>query len=164
MLSEFTKPPLPTGKLLDLIRSRGMQIEDDVNAAIFLNTVGYYRFSGYALHYEIFNDRKRTHSFIKGSDFKDVVELYEFDDDLRILIFDFIAHIEIAFRTSLGDVIALELNDSHWYTRPELFTNIDTCRRFLEDCRTEIARSKEIFIENYRQNYKSPELPPSASF
>ena len=34
MLSDFTKPPLPTAKLLDLIRSRGMQIEDDMLAAI----------------------------------------------------------------------------------------------------------------------------------
>jgi abortive infection bacteriophage resistance protein len=79
-----------------------MIIHDKYFATNFLNKVSYYRFVGYALHYEIFEDRKRTHKYKKDTTFENVVDLYYFDDKLRTILFDAITHIEVAFRTQLN--------------------------------------------------------------
>lgn len=59
-----------------------MIIHDKSFATNFLNKVSYYRFVGYALHFEKFEDRKRTHRYKPETSFENVVDLYNFDDKL----------------------------------------------------------------------------------
>jgi len=78
-----------------------MIVDAPAVAAEFLNAVSYYRFSGYALHFEYFENGERTHKFKPGTTFANVVRLYDFDSALRTILFSFIEHVEIAFRTAL---------------------------------------------------------------
>ncbi len=156
----FNKAPYSIQALLKLLESRGMLIDNYNSAEIALKSIGYYRFSGFALHFEQFKERERMHKFKQNSKFDDVISLYEFDDKLRTLLFDYIGHIEIAFRVSLCNEIANETNNSHWYTEENLFKDETIYKSFVKNCNLEIKRSKENFIVSYKNKYNYPELPP----
>ena len=159
---KFDKPPCSPYKLIELLQKRGMSIDNHELATFHLKTIGYYRFTGYALHFEEFKDRKRTHQFKTGSNFNDVIALYEFDDKLRTLIFDYIGHIEIAFRAALCSEVAIETKNSHWYTDSKFFNNYNNkWRALIDDCKRESSSSKETFIASYKEKYTSPKLPPA---
>ncbi|MCF6177523.1 MAG: Abi family protein [Victivallaceae bacterium] len=72
---KFNKPPATPEFLIELLQERGMTVSDTEVATLFLKTVGYYRFTGYALHFEEFENRQRTHKFKSGTDFNDIVTL-----------------------------------------------------------------------------------------
>ncbi|MDA3955837.1 Abi family protein [Oceanispirochaeta sp.] len=155
----YDSPPTTTEEQLELLSLRGMVLPDRDRAAAFLNQVSYYRFSGYALHYEIFENRKRTHKFKEGTSFDDVVQLYDFDSKLRSLLFDSIQDIEVAFRTQLCLKVSLKTADSHWPLNPGNFSDRFDHGKFVQECEKETQRSREIFIESYKKKYTQPEAP-----
>jgi len=137
-----------------------MLVDDSTKASLFLNRVSYYRFSGYALHFEIFKSNKRTHLFKPGTTFSDVVRIYEFDSTLRSILFSYIELIEIAFRTAVCNELALKYGNPHWYLNKSLYNlNVFKFDTFVKDCESEFERSREIFIQNYKEKYPG-ELPP----
>lgn len=156
---EYNSPPTTIEKQIEIISQRGININDYEQAKEFLSRVSYYRFCGYALHYEIFHDRQRTHRYKEECNFEDVVKLYEFDSNLRKLLFTSIETIEIAFRTQLCLRVSLKENNSHWILNSELFKDESEHSKFLKSCYNETGRSKEIFIENYKSKYSKPDLP-----
>ncbi len=77
---------------LEILRSRGLHIEDDDRARRYLMRLGYYRLSGYWYPFRQFlpeNDRQstglRSDDFVEGSWFGDLIKLYVFDKKLRLL-------------------------------------------------------------------------------
>ncbi len=75
---------------------------DDVEQAIeFLDTISYFRLAGYWRHFE--TDRF-THQFREGSSFADIIGLYSFDKQLRVLLFTAIQTVEVSVRTKRIDV------------------------------------------------------------
>ena len=158
---KFTKPATTVDEQIEKLSSRGMAIDDSFAAKKFLNSVSYYRFSGYSLHFEHFKDGERTHTFKADTQFSNVVSLYNFDSELRSILFSFIEHIEIAFRTAVIDILSLQYNNSHWYCDPLLYNpakfNFDD---FIYDCNAEFSRSREVFVQSYKLKYPD-ELPPS---
>lgn len=60
--------------------------------------------------------------YIKGTKLSDVLNLYFFDKDLRLLLFSLIQTIEIAVRSKM--INKLSKIDSHWFLRKELALNI----------------------------------------
>ena len=139
-----------------------MVVSEPEYAAEFLAFFNYYRFSGYALHFEHFEHGQRTHSFKADTTFEKVVRLCEFDSELRSFFFPLLEKIEIAVKTVLCAELALKYNDSHWFLKSDLFCmdRFDH-QKMLEDCRSEFRRSQETFAGSYRRKYSSPELPPS---
>ena len=138
-----------------------MGIDDERFAATFLSSVNYYRFCGYALHYEEFRDRRRTHHYKPGTTFHDIVSLYEFDSRLRTLLFSFIEHIEVAFRTAVCLELSLLHANPHWYLDKAVYAPGFDYARLIDDCGKEFDRSRELFITCYKEKYSSPKLPPS---
>ena len=138
-----------------------MEIRQLDAAKVFLKRIGYYRFSGYALHFEIFENRQRTHQFQEGARFDEVVRLYRFDSRLRTILFNAIEMIEVAFRAQLCHVMALQSGDSHWHMKKRHFNDRFDHEKFIDDCQKEARRSREIFITSYLRKYDSPNLPAS---
>lgn len=157
----YNSPPTTLDAQLRRLEDRGLSIVNHNMAKAFLEQIGYYRFSGYALHYEVFKDRRRTHIFKKGSTFEQVISLYSFDSDLRKLLFSAIEYIEIAFRSQLCLQMSLYTKDSHWPINNSLFNEQFNHEKFIEDCEKEVSRSPEVFIKSYCSNYTNPELPAS---
>lgn len=88
---------------LDLLKSRGLTVNDTDKAREILLDIGYYRLGFYLFPFEKSYPelRNRTHEYVEETSFEDAVNLYYFDFDLRLLLMRYLNRIEIAFRTSL---------------------------------------------------------------
>ncbi len=121
--SIIAKPFLPYQKQLALLQSRGMVIDDLDHALKKLEEISYYRLSGfwYVFRQVVFDNSgniirqrynpnipKRLDEFYPGTAFNDVLDLYLFDKNLRLLILDALERIEIYIRA----LIAYEMGKS----------------------------------------------------
>jgi len=75
--------------------SKGLVIEDKSLAKKKLKSVNYYRLSAYFSPFY----KRNTQKFKITTTFKDVSNLYDFDEDLRSIIFGYVQKIEIAIRS-----------------------------------------------------------------
>jgi abortive infection bacteriophage resistance protein len=68
---------------IEQIRSKRFNVTENDNAAHYLSHISYYRLGEY--WHSMQDDKK--HLFKQNSKFKDVISLYNFDAELRILLF-----------------------------------------------------------------------------
>lgn len=92
----FNKPAHTIEQQVVLLKNRGLIIEPNDNVEHFLSHISYYRLAGYWWPMQA---DKEKHIFKPGSKFSDVLALYTFDHELRMLVFDVIEKIEIAKTT-----------------------------------------------------------------
>lgn len=69
----YTHQAITTEQQIDILKERGLLIDDVEQAIEVLDTISYFRLAGYWRHFEI--DRF-THQFKDGSSFADVIDLY----------------------------------------------------------------------------------------
>ena len=103
---------------------------------------------------------KQTHQFKPGSTFENAVALYEFDNELRQLLFSAIQRIEVALRSKIIQHFSMR-HGAFWFMQMDLH---DSEHRFLENLNAldrEVTRSKEDFIKEHFRNYDKPEFPPA---
>lgn len=154
----YTKPAVSFSDQIDILRGRGLIIGDDKLAERYLSNISYYRLRAYTYPYQ--NNKVAEHPFKHGISFDDVIALYTFDRKLRLLVFDAIEKIEIAVRTQIIYQWALT-NGSHWHLEPHLFLNPHKHAENLASLEAEIDRSKETFIDHYKNKYTNPPQPPA---
>ncbi|WP_346924515.1 Abi family protein, partial [Rothia sp. (in: high G+C Gram-positive bacteria)] len=103
------KPYKTIAEQIDLLRSRKMIIDDQSLAEQWLQTVGYYRLSGYWYTRRVMNPpgspTYRGDDFMPDTKFSDIAKLYEFDRKLRTQVHDGIERVEIALRTALAETL-----------------------------------------------------------
>ena len=96
----MSKKHLTVPEQVALLRARGMLIADDEQCAKMLETLGYYRLSGYWYQFRIRIEDEGSvetlEEFIPGTDFEDILRIYEFDRELRHLLFQQIERLEVA--------------------------------------------------------------------
>ena len=161
-MKTFSKKPTTVEEQIELLQKRGMIIPSLERAGAFLSYCSYYRFCGYALHFEKLTlEGERTHSYKPGASFDAVERLYHFDAALRRLIFHHTSLIEIDFRGTIGNESAWYYDNAHWFLDVNNFQKTDSHIKFLGLCSAEVKRSREIFITSYKNNYPGgPEFPP----
>src|SRR5215469_10687296 len=115
----YSKPPLSVPDQIKLLKTRGLQIPDEKRASRYLQNISYYHLSGYM--YPFLADKKQ-HQYKPNSSFDDIINLYRFDRELRILIFTAIEKIEVAIRAQITNHFAVETNDPFWYTDVKHFS------------------------------------------
>jgi abortive infection bacteriophage resistance protein len=101
---------------LQILRSRGLTITDDTKAKDFLFRNNYYRISGYSL------TLRKDDTFAKSATFKNIVDIYNFDHELRHIILEYIETIEVQMKS----VYAYEFTKVHGpigYLDDSFFTN-----------------------------------------
>lgn len=154
----FTKPPLSFDDQIELLVRRGMVVADRARARHYLSHINYYRLRGYWLPFEARADNG-DHRFIEGTSFDDVLSLYVFDRQLRLLLLDAIERVEISLRTRWAHALAMRYG-AHAHLRQEIFQSQEKYQRCLENLQEEIDRSHEAFIGHYQATYTNPSLPP----
>jgi abortive infection bacteriophage resistance protein len=154
----YNKPAIEINEQISKLRNRGLIIEDESEAEYYLSNINYYKLAGY---WWSMQSDKESHTFKKGSKFKDVINIYHFDRELRIIVFKAIDFIETSFRTQL--IYQLSLSRSPWWFEDEsLFANNDYYLENLSKIDTELRRSKEIFItEHHKKYFDDNRRPPS---
>lgn len=154
----FDQPSLSISNQLNLLKQRNLIINDAQLAEHFLKTIGYYRLKAYFQPFLLNNNSDEE--FKTGSTFSNILNLYIFDRELRLLIVDAIERIEVALRTALSNAMSNKY-DPHWYLDRTLFINTKLHEKFLKEVADHLRRSKEEFIKDYYSRYDLPEHPPS---
>lgn len=135
-----------------------MLFRDEVHAPHFLENISYYRLKGY--WWDTQNDFT-NHTFQPHTYFEDIIDRYNFDRHLRLILFDAIERIEIALRTKMIYHLSMTYG-SLWYLNGSLF-NTSTIlingvaksvhQNTIEELQKEFKRSQEIFIKDHRYRY-----------
>jgi abortive infection bacteriophage resistance protein len=157
MPTDYTKPASSIEDLINLLQQRSLIISDESKAIHFLKYVGYYRLAGY---WQILQHDRINHLFQPGATFEQVVELYDFDRALRLLIYDSIERIEIGFRSLMINEMSMT-HGAWWYTDEALAVNKDFHEANLKEIHKEIERSKEKFLAHHDNKYGSDTYPPA---
>ncbi len=154
----YTKPPILITDQIDQLHKRGLIISDEPQAQHYLQNISYYRLAGYwwPMHAD-----KATHVFKPNSRFEDVIALYNFDRELRILLFDVIERIEISLRTKMIYHLSHE-EGPWWFEDCKLFEDSREYIRTSHALIGEIERSKDIFIRDHLSRYKNDKRFPPA--
>ena len=154
--TRYSKQPLDYPEILNLLKSRGLIICDESMAIECLKVVSYFRLDNY---FHPMESDKIRHIFKPNSYFENAVDLYEFDRDLRELIFTAIQAIEIALRSKMIHHISLRYG-AFWFTNTSLFRDANIHRKCMERVRLELGRTREEFIIEHVAKYSEPDVPP----
>lgn len=153
---KFEKCPISHNEQLNLLISRGLNVDDRQFALFCLRKVNYYRLTAYRFPLVKAGD---SDSFIEGATFDDIWQHYDFDRELRILFLDAIEKIEVALRSSWAYELSMAHN-SHAYIDTSLFKNNTEHAKMLSKLDVDITRSKEPFVKHYKRKYTTPKRPP----
>jgi len=152
------KPAYTISDQIALLKKRGMTFRNEAQAHELLKNISYYRLKGYWWDTQI---DETQHNFQSGTCFEDIMERYDFDRQLRQILFGGIEQIEIAVRSKMIYHLSIAYGGL-WYLNPVLFN--DTIHvyegrsmtahcKVLEDLQKEFDRSQEDFIKDHKQHH-----------
>jgi len=169
MSEKYKKPPLTLEDQVSKLIGKGLIVDDKKQAQKILSTINYYRLSAYWHPFRRKNgEGEITGQFRDNVNFNDIVFLYEFDRDLRLLLIDALERIEVAVRACISDVL------SHQYEPFACWDSSNFCQNFshhgkplthnewLREVEGEVKRSSsyEQFIRHYKNKYDGfPKIP-----
>lgn len=151
----FAKPATTHAQQVVLLQQRGMVIDDPVEAEFYLQHLNYYRLGAYWLPFEADH---ATHTFRPGTRFTDVLNLYVFDRELRLLVLDAIERVEVSVRSQWAHQLA-HRHGPHAHLDAALAAHAQHWRTNLDKLTIEVDRSDEAFIRHLRATYAEA-LPP----
>jgi abortive infection bacteriophage resistance protein len=157
-MARFTKPSLTIPQKIARLQAQGMIVPNVAQAEHMLQHISYYRLSAYWLPFEHPKGQPGPR-FRPGTDFDTVVDLYEFDRKLRLLVMDAIERIEVALRGSWALNLAHQ-GGPHGYLSASLYSDRRQFHENLSRLTREAGISPEPHIEHYRQTYDDPAMPP----
>lgn len=147
---------------INLLRSRGMSIDDESKSKEILLDIGYYRLGFYCFPFEISYPQKenRTHEYKDQTTFMDVVDLYYFDFELRNILLKYLSRIEINFRTHVTYLVSNHYPHSEtWFVDDNIVNN-----SFISVFDEKIYNSnfkKNTFIKLHHKNHPSDKYAPA---
>lgn len=107
-MAVFEKPAKENCDLIQEWQNRGLLVPDIERAERYLSFISYYRLSAYTIPFQIPDaSGNGLHRFKPSTRFDDVLALYIFDRELRLLVMDAIERIEVAVRAQISNVLAL---------------------------------------------------------
>lgn len=153
----YNKQPISITDQIAQLKSRGLIIDDEIEAEKVLSIISYFRFANYLRPME---EDKVTHKFKPGKKFDNALSLYYFDKALRGVLFSTIQTIEIALRTRIIQNFSMKYGP-FWLIDSKLFKDDAMHKACLKTIKTELKRTKEDFIKDHLAKYNRPSIPPS---
>ncbi len=132
-----------------------MTVDDDDLAIFYLRHINYYRLAAYWLPFEVEN---ACHRLRPGTRFADVLNLYVFDRELRLLVLDAVERFEVSVRSQWAHHLALA-HGPHAHLDSSLAFHQQRWETNLAKLSKEIERSDETFIKHLRSKYIEPAPP-----
>lgn len=151
----YTKPHYTYAQQLNALVNKGMVIDMAESQALhYLSHCNYYRLSGYWYDYKVNN----TEAFKTNTHFSEIVQLYQFDKELRILLLDAIEQIEVSVRTKMAYHLG-EAYGAHALLNEAVFRHQGAYQKTLVKLKKESLDSNKVFIQHFIAKYQEP-LPP----
>ncbi len=152
---EYLHQPLEVEKLISILESKNLVVEDKDFARNFLENVSYFRFSTYLQPFE--EENKKT--FKPQSSFYTAVKLYNFDKELRNLLFPCIQEIEVSLRTKIINYISLKYG-AFWFLDSSLAVDKHKYTENIYALEKGLQHTKTDFIDTHYQKYDRESYPP----
>lgn len=129
---------------LNILKERGLSIADEDEAKLFLKRNNYYRISGYSLTI-------RSHdNFHKNASFQNIIDIYNFDHEMRHILLKYIEIIEVQFKSVYAYEFA-KVHGASGYMDEQNFSNINRYTRIME--KAEEQKKKRLEHEAYLKHY-----------
>lgn len=147
---EYTKPPLTFERQAQKLIERGLIANAD-ELIKRLCAVNYYRFSAYLYP---FRNPDPDDTYKPGTTLDMVWKHYTFDRQLRVLVMDAVERVEVAVRTQLVYHFSHHYGPFGYANRVN-FPKLDQDRfsLWLHEMDSESSRSRETFIEHFKDKY-----------
>ena len=145
---QFNKLPLSYDEHISLLKKRNLIILNEDYAKHKLSIISYYRLSAYFRPFYVRGEEK----FRNKTSFEDIIKFYYFDKRLKKIIFDKLENIEIFFRTQIINVVSKK--GAFGYL--EMINKKD---EILEKINKELNRSKEVFVNHFKNKYTNEYFP-----
>lgn len=158
------KPWTSVDRQIQILAERGLSDAPDFER--YLSQVGYYRLSGYAYPLRQYaskkqdakqegNPRRRLDSFVPGARMSHVIALYEFDEQLRLALWQALSKLEIALRFDIGHTFGK--TDPYLHMRVSKLWKTGSRRaraqKFVKKLADTQQRSSEEFVKHHHQAY-----------
>jgi abortive infection bacteriophage resistance protein len=152
----FNKPATTYFEQLEQLKSRGMIITEPEASLRALEQFNYYRLSAYWQPFEMLGI---THQFKPNTTFEDVLILYCFDKQLRLLLLDSVERIEISVRSKWAYVLA-HSHGVYAHLESGLAKDFWSWHCNLKKLQEALISSKkDSFIKHFKDNYQEPSPP-----
>lgn len=149
-MGSFGKRAMSPQEHLEQWKARGLSVPDEERAIRYLSFISYYRLSAYAIPFCIPGDEK--HIFKPKTSFDDVLTLYVFDRELRLLIMDAIERVEVAVRANLCNHMAVTYdNNPFWYLDETHFKKEYGHKRLLSDLEKQLDDERKRYESDLRR-------------
>jgi len=148
----FQKLARTPQELVTHLLAKGLTIPSHTVAQNAISRIGYYRLLIYMRPLQ----HPATKQFQAHATFDDILSLYNFDRELRLLCMDAIEKIEVSLRAAIVNPLAVNLG-AHFHVRSRHFDKPEGFKEFMEA--TSKLR-KSLAVEHYYNNYNDPALPP----
>lgn len=123
-----------------------------------LKNISYNRLSNY--WYPFLADPKEEELFTPGVQFKTIFKIYQFDSELRSLIFNAIEQIEVAMRTQLIYHVSHKHNSGYGFLDSVSYESQESYFRSMLRIKEAVKDSKQPFIIKFKANYGN-QFPPA---
>lgn len=149
------QPPMTIDEQVENLKNNGLIVDDEEYAKRILNDVSYFRLvKAYSL-----NLKPKNGNYDNKTTFREIVDLYLFNANLRQIIFPEIEKIEVNVRCRIANYFS-EQYGVLGYLETKNFVDDVYYKEFMEDIEQEIRRnSKAPFVRNFRENYEGGNLP-----
>lgn len=155
------KKALNIDEQIERMKSNGMLFDNEEKAKEILLDIGYYRFGFYSFPFEeqypcLVN---RNHRLKKGTTFKSVYDLYEFDTRLRRILLNALDRIEVNIRTKITYIAS-----NYYIDNPTWFC--DSCimaTDFIDSFEEKVYRTlrDNPIIKRHHEHHKNERYAPA---
>lgn len=144
----MVKDPATYEEMIAKLQEHGCVVKDEMYAKLVLKEIGYYRLSAYFLPF-----RKTDRAYKEGTDFYRVARIYEFDKEMRKVLFSAIEIIEIYLRSQLSYYHA-HTYGSLGYKNPPAFGKVHKHKKFEDNLKREISANRQLpFVKHHISQY-----------
>ncbi|MBO6085766.1 MAG: Abi family protein [Acetobacter sp.] len=149
------KPYKSIEEQIKILEERHCVISDTSLAKETLSKINYYRFSAYFLPFKDNNGM-----YLSGTTFERVFHIYEFDRELRSLLFQAIECIEVTLRTRIARTHVKNCNRNPIsYLNPKNFNRSTKVTKFQEKIKEIISNNKDSPIIKHHNDSYGGKLP-----
>lgn len=142
------KPFKTADEQIEILAQRGLIIDDINEARQLLLNLNYYRISAYSL------TLRKNDIFYTNVHFNDIMQIYDFDMELRASLLYLLEYIEVSIRTHIGYFHAKSYG-ALGYLDCSTFNDADRYKGFKKDYEKAINEygNKEAFVKHHNEFY-----------
>ena len=142
------KQPQSIAQQIHILEMHGCIVANKTYANEVLLNINYYRLSAYFLPF-----KKDDGSYIHGTTFEKVLRIYEFDRELRALLFHAIERIEVALRARLSYFHGMKYGALGYLDAANFNLRHNRCK-FEANLQREIASNRNVpFVKHHQEKY-----------